>query len=193
MVAWLAAAFAAPAIGIWWAVGGAAIVLGGWVAIVAGVDLRPLLRPVPRLWALGLAAGAVSVAASYALYPVLVQLAPWATLETELLYAAFRAPSVLGAAIVLVPVILGEELVWRGVVQSTLARRLGTWGGAVAAGTLYALASIAIGSPLLVLISWVLGLVWSLLRAWTGSLVPTLVAHVLWNAVVLLWLPFDVM
>lgn len=191
VAAWLAAAFAAAVVGIWWAIGGAAIVLGGWVAVVAGADLRPLLKPTPRLLALGLAAGAVSVLASYGLYPLLVRLAPWATLETELLYAAFRAPSLLVASIVLVPIIFGEEIVWRGVVQSTLARRLGAWGGALAAGTVYALASIAIGSPLLVLISLALGLLWSLLRALTGSLVPTLVAHVAWNAVVLLWLPFD--
>jgi uncharacterized protein len=193
VAAWLVAAFAASAVGIWWAIGGAAIVLGGWVAVVVGADLRPLLKPTPRLLALGLAAGAVSVAASYALYPLLVRLAPWATLETELLYAAFRAPSLLVASIVLVPIIFGEEVVWRGVVQSTLARRVGPWGGALAAGAVYALASVAIGSPLLVLISLALGLLWSLLRALTRSLVPTLVAHVVWNAVVLLWLPFDVM
>lgn len=191
VAAWFVAAFAAPVVGIWWAVGGAAVVLGGWVGVVAGVDLGPLLRSSPRLLGIGLVAGAVSVAASYGLYPLLVTWAPWATLETELLYAAFRAPSLLVASIVLVPVLFGEELVWRGVVQSTLARRLGPWGGAVAAGTIYAVASVAIGSPLLVLVSLALGLVWSLLRALTRSLMPTLVAHVVWNAVVLLWLPFD--
>jgi membrane protease YdiL (CAAX protease family) len=188
---WLAAALVAPLVGIWWAVGGAAIVLGGAVAWVAGSSLRPLLTPAPRLVALGLIAGAATVAASYALYPLLVRLAPWATLEAELLYAAFRAPSLLVASVVLVPVIVGEELVWRGVVQGTLARRLGPWGAAWTAGALYALVSVAIGSPLLALVSLAMGLVWGLLRAWTGSLVPTLVAHLVWNAVVLLWLPFD--
>jgi uncharacterized protein len=190
---WLAAALVAPLVGIWWAVGGAAIVLGGAVAWVAGSSLRPLLTPAPRLVALGLIAGAATVAASYALYPLLVRLAPWATLEAELLYAAFRAPSLLVASVVLVPVIVGEELVWRGVVQGTLSRRLGPWGAAWTAGALYALVSVAIGSPLLALVSLAMGLVWGLLRAWTGSLVPTLVAHLVWNAVVLLWLPFDVM
>lgn len=193
VAAWLAAALAAPWVGIWWAVGSAAIVLGGWAAWAAGARLRSLLRPNARLVVLGLAAGAVSVVASYALYPFLVRLAPWATLEAELLYAAFRAPSLLVASLALVPVIIGEELVWRGVVQGALARRLGVWGGALAAGAAYALVSVAIGSPLLVLVSLAMGLVWSLLRALTGSLVPTLVAHVVWNAVVLLWLPFDVM
>lgn len=193
VMAWLAAAWAASVVGIWWALGGAAIVLGAAVVVARGVDLRALLRPSAGLVALGLASGAATVAATYALYPLLVRWAPWATLEAELLYAAFRAPSLVVAAWVLAPVIVGEELVWRGIVQDALARRLGRWGGALAAGAAYALVSIAIGSPLLVLVSLAMGLAWSLLRALTGSLVPTLVAHVVWNAVVLLWLPFDVM
>ena len=48
-----------------------------------------------------------------------------------------------------------------------------------------------LGSPSLVLAALSCGLVWGALRAATASLVPTLVAHLLWDFVVLLWLPLD--
>jgi hypothetical protein len=37
-------------------------------------------------------------------------------------------------------------------------------------------------------LSW---LFWGALRATTSSLVPTLVAHLMWDVLVLLWLPLD--
>jgi len=48
-----------------------------------------------------------------------------------------------------------------------------------------------LGSPSLVVAAFACGLVWSALRAATGSLVPTLVAHLLWDFAVLLWMPLD--
>lgn len=191
VVSWVAAASFARVVGLWWAVGGVAIVLGAVVVAVGGTDLRTLLRPNARLVLTGLAAGAGSIVATYLLYPILVRAAPWATLELELLYAAFRAPSTVVASLVLVPVVVGEELVWRGVVQTSLSPRLGRWGGAVTTAIVYAAVTGAVGSPLLVLVSLALGLLWSLLRADRSSLVPSLVAHLVWNAVVLLWLPLD--
>jgi uncharacterized protein len=191
VLAWCAAAVAASTLGIWVGIGGAAIALGALVVAAGGGDVRALLTPSARLVGFGLAAGAATILATYGLYPLLVALAPGAVLEAEILYAAFRAPSLLVASLALAPIILGEELVWRGVVQGELARRLGPWGGALAAALLYALVSIPIGSPLLVLVSLGLGIAWGVLRVMTRSLVPTLVAHVAWNAVVLLWLPLD--
>jgi membrane protease YdiL (CAAX protease family) len=43
----------------------------------------------------------------------------------------------------------------------------------------------------LVAVAFSCGLAWSTLRASTASLVPPLVAHLLWDALVLLWLPLD--
>ena len=47
------------------------------------------------------------------------------------------------------------------------------------------------GSPVLVAVAFFCGLAWGTLRATTASLVPTLVAHLLWDVLVLLWLPLD--
>jgi membrane protease YdiL (CAAX protease family) len=95
----------------------------------------------------------------------------------------------------LVPVILGEELVWRGVVQGALARQVGARqvGGerwAILLGTLlYALAHAPLGSPVLVATAFSCGLAWSGLRHVTAGLVAPLVAHLIWDEMVLLVVP----
>lgn len=222
---WFAAGLSARWFGIWPALGGAAVVLGAWALLVdaSGVRSRfaPGRRSLTRGLALGLVTGAVTAAATYLLYPVVVAAAPWLAAQADALYDAFRAPSALVVALALVPIVVGEELVWRGVVQGAVARRhearrtearrtearqteawptearrtgawpIGAWRTAVLTAALYALAGAAVGSTLLVLVSFGLGLVWSLVRGWSGSLVAPIVAHVTWNVVVLIWLPLD--
>ena len=95
------------------------------------------------------------------------------------------------ASVAIVPVIVGEELVWRGVVQASLVRRLGVWGGVTMAAAVYALVHAPLGSSVLVAVAFSCGLAWGTLRATTASLVPSLVAHLLWDVLVLLWLPLD--
>ena len=87
--------------------------------------------------------------------------------------------------------ILGEELVWRGVVQTALMRRLGPWPAVPVGALSYTLAHAPLGSPVLLVVALSCGVVWGALRAASGSLVPTLVAHLLWDLLVLLWLPLD--
>ena len=178
-------------LGLWPAIGSAAVVLGVIVLGVDGARSRLLLRPTLRLLLLGCAAGAAMAAATYLLYPISVRLLPFLAGDTAKLYAAFRGPSPALASAALLPVILGEELVWRGAVQGTLVRRLGTARGIVLAAVVYALVHAPTGSPVLVAAALGCGLVWGALRTSTGSLVPTLVAHLLWNGLVLLWFPVD--
>ena len=128
-------------------------------------------------------------AATYLLYPALTRIAPFVAGDTARLYSAFRAPSLAIATLALGPVILGEELVWRGVVQGALTRRFGIGKGVAWTAGAYALAHAPLASPTLVLVSLACGLAWGALRAATGSLVPTLVAHLIWDLLVLLWRP----
>ncbi|MBK7537719.1 MAG: CPBP family intramembrane metalloprotease [Myxococcales bacterium] len=188
---WLAAAASTGPLGIWPVIGGAAVVLGGAVLLLDRAASTALLRPTPRLVVLGVVAGGAMAAASYLLYPLLTRLMPFIADDTAQLYAAFRAPSPVLASMALVPVIVGEELVWRGVVQSTLVRELGAWRGVVLAALVYALVHAPIGSPVLVAVALLCGLAWGILRAVTASLVPALVSHLLWDLLVLLWLPLD--
>lgn len=191
VVVWLAAAASAGRLGIWLAIGGASVALGAAVLVFDRPAATALLRPSATLVLAGAIAGALMAAATHLLYPALARLLPFLTSDTARLYAAFRAPSRAVATAALIPIIIGEELVWRGVVQTWLVRRLGAWGGVTLAAGAYALVHAPVGSPVLVAVAFGCGVVWGALRGVSGSLVPSLVAHVVWDVVVLLGLPLD--
>lgn len=191
IVVWVIVAASTGPLGIWLAIGGTAVALGVAVLVFDRPAASRLLQPSPRLVLLGAAAGGVMAAATYLLYPLLARLAPFIATDTARLYSAFRPSSLLIASVALGPVVLGEELVWRGVVQAVLVRRLRPWGGVTLAAAVYALAHAPLGSPVLVMVALSCGLFWGALRASTSSLVPTLVAHLVWDLLVLLWLPLD--
>ena len=63
--------------------------------------------------------------------------------------------------------------------------------GVFLAALTYALAHAPLGSPLLVMVALLCGMAWGALRAASESLVPALVAHLVWDILVLFWLPLD--
>jgi membrane protease YdiL (CAAX protease family) len=191
MVVWLVAAASARLLGIWLAIGGAAVGLGGAVFVLDHAAARRSLAPSTRLGLIGAGAGGLMAAATYLLYPALARFSPLIATDTARLYASFRALPPAVAALALLPVIVGEELVWRGVVQTELVRRLGPWSGVTLAALAYALAHAPLGSPLLVAVALLCGMAWGTLRAMSGSLVPSLSAHLVWDVSVFLWLPLD--
>ncbi len=185
VVAWVIAAASAGRLGIWLAIGGVAIALCATVLALDGPTTGSLLRPSPRLIFFGLTVGAGMAAATYGLYPLLDHALPFFARDTARLYSEFRAPSLVVASLALAPVVLGEELVWRSVVQTALVQRFGGALGVVLAASVYALAHAPLGSPVLVLAALACGLAWGALTMVTSSLVPTLIAHLVWNIVVL--------
>jgi membrane protease YdiL (CAAX protease family) len=189
MVVWLAAAASARRLGIWLAIGGAAVGLGGAVLALDHAAARRSLRPSTRLTLAGVGAGCLMAAATYLLYPILARLSPLIATDTAGLYASFRALPPVIASLALLPVVIGEELVWRGLVQTELMRRFGPRGGVILAALAYALAHAPLGSLLLFAAALICGMAWSALRAASGSLVPSLLAHLVWDVVVFLWLP----
>ena len=192
VVVWLVASASARAVGAWVALGGASVVLGTAVFARDRAAALELVRPSARLVLAGAAAGWSMAAATYLLYPVFARVLPFIRADMASLYASFRALPRVIAALALLPVILGEELVWRGVVQTALARRLGPWRGVPVAALAYAFAHAPLGSPVLVVVALSCGLAWGALRAATASLAPSLLAHLVWDLLVLLWLPLDV-
>jgi membrane protease YdiL (CAAX protease family) len=177
---------------IWLANGGAALALGIAVLLLERRASTALLKPNATLVLLGAAIGGLMAAATYELYPLVSGLWPFVAPDMARLYAAFGEPPTVVAAAVLVPVIVGEELVWRGVVQELFVGRLRVVGGVTLAALVYALVQAPLGSPSLVVAAFLCGLVWGALREATGSLVATLVAHLLWDFWVLLWMPLEV-
>jgi membrane protease YdiL (CAAX protease family) len=195
--AWTVAAALSGTLGIWTAIGSVAVMLGVVIALLDLPATRITLRPTVPLVAIGVVVGGVMSAATYWLYPLVLSAAPSVAADTTSLYAAFRAPAQVVTWFALIPVVISEELVWRGVVQRAITERLAfgdrSWVGPLAGVTLTAMAYGGahglVGSPVLVVTSFLCGVVWSGLRAVTGSVAPALVAHLLWDVVVLLWLP----
>jgi membrane protease YdiL (CAAX protease family) len=186
---WVAGAVACRFVGVWGGVGGAAILAGSLTWALHRKALTPLLRIEPRGILAGLAAGVAMTAATYALYPLFVTIAPAVASSTSELYLLFNggwAPLRLG----LLPlVILGEELVWRGLVQTVVERRAGRVSGALIAAAVYAAAHLPAATPLLALVALCCGLYWGALRAATGSLAAPLIAHLVWDLCVMVLFP----
>jgi membrane protease YdiL (CAAX protease family) len=190
VLVWAAGAALGRVVGPWAGIGGAALVLGAASLCLAPGALAPLLRPSRRRVGWGLGAAALMVAATYLLYPEARRLLPWLGSSTGALYLLFRAGGSLWLTRLLLPfIILAEELVWRGVVQEALTRRLSSAASVLLCAVLYAAAHAPVGSPLLTALALLCGLFWSALRAGTGSLVPGLVSHLLWDALVFVLRP----
>ena len=169
IVVWLVAAASTGPLGIWPAIGGAAVALG-----VAVLRVRPpssreaLLRPSPRLVLLGAAAGGSMAAATYLLYPVLARVR---AVHRDRHGAALRGVSRavagrrVGRARPGHPR-RGAGLARRRAERARAAPRSPGAGVALAA-VAYALAHAPLGSPVLVAVAFLCGLVWGTLRATT--------------------------
>lgn len=95
------------------------------------------------------------------------------------------------ASTALISIIVGEELVWRGWIQSVLRDRLGPRHAWYACASLYGAAHLpslvtlqdpaAGANPLLILAAFGCGLCWSLLAERSGRLLPSLFSHVVFS------------
>lgn len=154
----------------------------------------PLLRPSVRKLALGLTFGLLMVALTRAAFAGVSPLLPAARASTLRLVELFYAGGFpLAVRVVLIVVIAAsEEILFRGTVADArgAGQRPSRRGPRVAAlAAIYAFASLSLGSPLLVLCAFCCGLAWGALRVATGSLIPSMVAHVVWDVGVLVVFP----
>lgn len=185
--AWIVGASASARVGLWLAVGGTAIVLGLLGLALEWTSLRPLLKVTPSVVVAGLLVGVGMIVATYPLYRLLLLLVPQIARDTVRLYLRLGAPS--PSSLALVPSVVGEEVVWRGVIQGALVHRFRTSTAVVFGAIVYALAQSPVGSPVLVFAALICGLVWGSVRATTNSLIAAIVAHLLWSGAVLLLVP----
>lgn len=189
LAVWLAGASASRRFGLWLGLGGAALLLGAVVALVDGRRLRPLLDVAPRPVAAGLLVGGLTAMVTHPLYAVAARWVPTLAADVSRLYAQLGSTRPALASLALTVVVVAEEIVWRGSVQGALQRRFGVGAGVPLAAALYGLALAPVGSPLLVLVAFACGLAWSALRAATASLIAPVLAHLLWDHVVLFLAP----
>lgn len=154
-----------------------AVSLAAIVAWRERLRLRPLLRVTPRIALLSVAATVAMIAVTYLAFPLLVRWLPSLATETQVIYARFIAGRTLAVLIAgVLPVVVAEELLWRGSFQGSLAGA-----GVLVAAVIYGVAHAPAGSLLLVVVALLCGLYWSALRAISGSLIPALCAHLAWD------------
>lgn len=149
----------------------------------------------------GVLAGAVMAAATYAGFALLVHMHSGVVDDAAALYDRMRvAPGPILALPILLLTILVEEMVWRGVLidglelverpawvesEAPVYRGWAAAGVALLAAGVYAVPQLGAGSLLLVGVAFGCGVVWSGLRLWTGAVTAPLVAHLLWDSLVL--------
>ncbi len=176
-----------------------------WVKIATSAALLALIS----LWAMGkeyarllafrrhhLWLGMGSAALLYLVFwlgkVILTALLPFAGAEIADVYAKRSDLSPLAIALLLLLVTgPAEEIYWRGLLQRVLVRRIGPMVGLFLASLIYALVHIWTLNLSLMLAAFTAGLVWGWLFLVERSLVPVIVSHSLWSAVVFVVAPLS--
>jgi hypothetical protein len=100
-------------------------------------------------------------------------------------------PSILIGSMLVFPIGPGEEIYWRGLIQQRFTERLGANTGLLTATTAYALVHLPTLNPPLILTAFIGGLVWGYLYKVTGSIVPAVISHVLWDLLIFVVAPLS--
>jgi membrane protease YdiL (CAAX protease family) len=182
---WLLGAALARTVGLWIGLGLPAILLATATVIRCGRDLDGW-HVSGRGLALGGVVGVVMTIATLALFEPVTALVPALRTDTAGLYAALGHPRPMTALVLLPLIVICEEIVWRGAVFQALSSRLAWAAAAMTGSLLYAAVHAPIGSPVLLLTCLAAGLCWNALRAWTTSLPAVILAHLIWDASVLI-------
>ncbi len=166
---------------------------GMLVAAAVPLGLALLLSPVwrrmvPSLFRVvaGLAAGAALYGAARA---AIAAFPPAWMAHVGDLYAWQRGHSPGFLLATLVVIVLGEEALWRGVVTRFALERTGRPAGIAIGAAVYTLAHLASMNPVLLAAAFLCGLFWGWLYAATDSLVPPIVSHLAWDAMLLFVTP----
>ena len=152
--------------------------------------LRTRLQPSRRLVVMGLVSG-LGLYLVFCAGALLVQATPlWPLIQQVSDLTRTSAPAVLAALVIVFATSPSEEVLWRGAVFARLTRRYGPgWRAVVFTTVAYAVFVGLSGSLVLALAALVCGTVWARQRQVTGSIVPSLVSHVLWSLLMFLYVP----
>ncbi|HOE17787.1 MAG TPA: type II CAAX endopeptidase family protein [Syntrophorhabdaceae bacterium] len=100
-------------------------------------------------------------------------------------------PQYLVAALLFFPIGFGEEIYWRGFVQRSFQERWGKGAALLFTVILYTAVHLSTGNPVLILAAFICGIYWSGLYWYTGSLVPVLISHMLWDPFIFVIAPIQ--
>lgn len=97
-------------------------------------------------------------------------------------------PPALVGALLFFPIGFGEEIFWRGFVQRRFAETWNPAVGFVLVLLLYTGVHLPTGNPVLILAAFTCGAFWGGLYWLTGSILPVLISHMLWDpAIFVMW------
>lgn len=87
------------------------------------------------------------------------------------------------------PIGFGEEVFWRGLIQKQLGLRIKKSYALLLATFFYTLVHVPTQNPVLILAAAVCGLFWGGIYWKTGSMVPVLISHMIWDPMIFVLLP----
>jgi membrane protease YdiL (CAAX protease family) len=150
--------------------------------------VRRMLHLSPWRLLVGLGGAGVMIGVTYVLFPQAARLLPGLEQATADLYSLLRVKQLpVWAAVLLVcPTAAAEEILFRGRLFEGSGSAWRTY--AVATGV-YALVHVFSGSATLVGIALICGAFWGGLRIFSRSLVPSILAHAIWDLSVLIFHP----
>ena len=160
---------------------------------------RPLIRPEELKWKNALW-GILLAAALYGIFwignqglilisQVFPEILPDRLGKINAVYANVGAlPPALVGILLFFPIGFGEEIFWRGYVQRRFSQK---WNGRrafILTTLLYTAVHLPTGNPVLIAAALTCGLFWSGVYWATGSLLPVLISHMLWDpAIFIVW------
>ncbi len=98
-------------------------------------------------------------------------------------------PALWNALLLFFPIGFSEELYWRGLVQKHFTTRMSGLAAFLLAATIYTAVHIPTGNVVLILAALVCGIFWGGLYLWSGSLVPVLISHMVWDPLIFVIFP----
>lgn len=98
------------------------------------------------------------------------------------------SPSLVGL-LLFFPIGFGEEVYWRGFVQRYFQGRWGKRTAFLVTVVLYTGVHVPTANPVMILAALVCGVFWGGLYVCTGSLIPVLISHMVWDPFIFIMFP----
>lgn len=171
-----------------------AIIEGVFAAIAIGtlaLPWRALFEVRARDVAVGVAAAGALWLAGAAVIAAIRAIAPALAEDLGRIQGFAAALDPWWWVLVALPFIVAtEDIVWRAAITLPLAQRLPWPAAALAAGSLFALAHVTSGPPLLVVAALACGTLWSAMAIATRRLAPVTAMHLTWDVLVVFVAPY---
>jgi membrane protease YdiL (CAAX protease family) len=174
---------------IYWVMGPYAAVVCVTLLVARGHALRARLRPTVKNVALGVGMGALMTVCTYPAFDLARAWFPELAGHVADLYRQSQNERLVVALSAVLVILTAEELLWRGAWYEAWCLRLGPLKASALCVVSYALTQLCSGSFIVCLLAIVCGTVWTAMRHWSGSLVPSLIAHAIWTPTVILLIP----